>query len=282
MAWLHGPWLPTIAICATAVAMVVAPPAPAAAHSPSTGYDISYPQCGVPLPRDPAFGIVGVNGGRAFTENPCLEQQLRWVRQAANGRPAFYANTGNPGPAVSTRWPIGQDSPRPCRASAPNSEDCSLDYGWNAAKDSFDNAVAAIRALDGVGEAEAERRAAAGKWWLDVEILNSWQTLDTEHYGPTARSRWNDIYALAGAVRALWDEGVGYVGIYSTPYQWEQITGGRAYTSDWFSANPVWLAGYEGEADARAGCDDDSFTGGPVALTQYLSDEGFDANVDCD
>jgi hypothetical protein len=85
---------------------------------------------------------------------------------------------------------------------------------------------------------------------------------------------------LVGAVRALWDAGITRVGIYSTAYQWREITGGRDYTRDYFSANPVWLAGYEGEADARAGCSDPSFTGGPVLMTQFLRG-GFDANIRC-
>src|SRR5205823_13853627 len=39
------------------------------------GFDISFPQCGEPEPASPAFSVVGVNGGRAFTGNPCLARQ---------------------------------------------------------------------------------------------------------------------------------------------------------------------------------------------------------------
>ena len=38
----------------------------------STGYDIAYPQCSASFPADPGFGIVGVNGGKPFSANPCL------------------------------------------------------------------------------------------------------------------------------------------------------------------------------------------------------------------
>jgi GH25 family lysozyme M1 (1,4-beta-N-acetylmuramidase) len=130
-----------------------------------------------------------------------------------------------------------------------------------------------------VSRDEATQRAAAVPWWLDVETMNSWQTLE-DGYGPTFQSKLNDTSALVGAVRALWDEGITRVGIYSTSYQWREITGGREYTRDYFSANPVWLAGYEDEADARSGCNDPSFTGGPVQMTQFLRD-GYDANVRC-
>jgi hypothetical protein len=139
--------------------------------------------------------------------------------------------------------------------------------------------VRAYQEVDSVGYSEAKRRAAGAVWWLDVEILNSWQTLE-EGYGPTARSKWNDTYALAGAVRVLRTLGVDVVGIYSTAYQWKAITGGRQFTHDWSSANPVWLAGVTSARAARVGCGRTGFTGGEVRLTQYLA-LGFDANQRC-
>ena len=265
---------------AVAIVAVVVAAAPAAAHDvAATGVDISYPQCGRRLPVAPGFAVIGVNGGRAFKANPCLDEQLAWAQGAANGTPAFYANTGNPGPAYSAYWPIGQTSPRECSASAPNSAACSFDYGWNAAKNSFDNAVRAHEKVNDLDADSAAERAAGASWWLDVEILNSWQTLEPV-YGPTSASKWNDVYALAGAVRALWDAGVNFVGIYSTEYQWEAITGGRAFTNDWFAGNPVWLAGFTASS-APNGCANPGFTGGRVVMTQYLS-EGFDTNHLCD
>ena len=81
--------------------------------SPS-GYDIGYPQCGRSLPAKASFGIVGANNGIVFSTNPCLSAELTWAQQAANHRPAFYANTADPGPAYSSHWPTGQTSPRWC------------------------------------------------------------------------------------------------------------------------------------------------------------------------
>lgn len=43
--------------------------------TPTVGYDVSYPQCGGRLPKDLAFGIVGVSDGLAYGQNPCLAQQ---------------------------------------------------------------------------------------------------------------------------------------------------------------------------------------------------------------
>lgn len=250
--------------------------APAEAAS-DVGYDISYPQCGLPFPSDAAFGIIGVNGGRAFSANPCLAEQLAWGKKLS-APVSLYANTGNPGPALSSRWPIGQMSPRECYGDNPNSTACAYNYGWNAAKDSVSTAARASMAVNGVDEKNARRRVANVTWWLDVEILNSWQTTSSV-YGPTEQSKLNDTAALAGAVNALWDAGVDSVGIYSTQYQWNLITGGSAYTHDWFSANPVWLAGHSANS-AAGGCEKPSFTGGRVTMTQYLSN-GYDANYLC-
>jgi hypothetical protein len=267
-----------IVACA-AIGATVAPAPDAGARTPVAARDISFPQCEGALPRlDSArFAILGANGGRAFTRNPCLTRQLRWAKRLPEP-PAFYANTGNPGPYRSKSWPIGQTSPRTCAASEPNSVGCSFDYGWNAARHSYRVAVGAAQELHGVSRQNARQRVANVDWWLDVEILNSWQTLDGFPRGIAAQ---NDIATLGGAVNALWDLGIDRVGIYSTRYQWNLITGGPGMTRGWFSANPVWLAGYDDRADARDGCGDESFTGGPVLLTQFLGKDGFDSNVRC-
>src|SRR4051794_38113019 len=78
------------------------------------GYDVSFPQCDDPLPDDPAFAVVGVNGGLATRPNPCLAGQLAWAAEettgavAAQPRLQLYVNTANPSPVrgqVATRPP---------------------------------------------------------------------------------------------------------------------------------------------------------------------------------
>src|SRR3954453_584453 len=50
------------------------------ASAAEAGRDISFPQCTGALPhvRDARFAVLGANGGRAYTKNPCLARQLRW------------------------------------------------------------------------------------------------------------------------------------------------------------------------------------------------------------
>src|SRR3954463_13876849 len=259
-------------IVALTVLVAMAPSAAAgtgkAAPAP-TGYDVSYPQCNRALPAA-AFGIVGVNNGIVFSANPCAgtgdgPSELAWAQAAANHAPAFYANTGDPGPAYSSHWPTGQTSPQNCTAAANNATACSYDYGWNAARDSFADALTAEQRVNGYTVGAATAAAARAVWWLDVETSNSWQTLESA-YGQTATSRANDIADLDGAIAFLHSAGVIDVGLYSTAWQWTQITGG---TGSHFAQNPDWVAGYADRSAARAACANAGFAAGPVRLTQY-------------
>lgn len=221
------------------------------------GYDISWPQCGGPYPTNPAFGIVGVNRGIVFSANPCLASEVTW---AGGTSAALYANTGNPGPALSTHWPTGQTSPQICTATTPDTAACAYDYGYNAASDSYADAVSAFTTLGLSGT------PAGSAWWLDVETSNSWRSDVTLN-----------VAALSGAVDYLGSVArVASLGFYSTGYQWGAITGGTAA----FTAYPSWVAGAADAVGAASNCAGPGFTGGGVALAQYAS-IGFDADLLC-
>src|SRR3954447_7045410 len=99
------------------------------------GVDVSWPQCngGIP-PLTPGFAVVGVNGGRPFTDNPCLSEQVAY----AKGRTGYAAY-------------INLDAPR---GEDPRS------YGRRSA-------------LDGLARARRAGLDVA-TIWLDVEVLNHW------------------------------------------------------------------------------------------------------------
>jgi hypothetical protein len=245
------------------------PDADSAAPITLTGFDVSYPQCGDTYPRDVAFGIVGVTGGVVFSENPCLgaggtsASQLAWAGLNAE----LYMNTANPGPDLSSHWPIGQISPRECGTSVSaelDTADCAYDYGWNSAADAY---AAAIRAYVSLGWADedATRTPVANRWWLDVETANSWRT-DVSL----------NVAALHGAADYLASVEAESVGFYSVGTMWDEITGGTSAFAD----HPSWVAGASTLRGARAGCDGPAFTGGSLHMTQYLS-KGFDANYRC-
>jgi len=271
----HHPFAVAGTVLVAVVGVLGTTTAPAAAKptlsAAPTGYDISYPQCGRSYPTSVAFGIVGVNDGIVYSANPCAASELAWAKAAGNHAPAFYANTADPGPAYSSHWPTGQQSPKLCDGS--NSSACSYDYGWNTAQNSFHDAVAAEQAD---GSASPTTAAATAPWWLDVETGNSWETLESA-YGATVTSDTNDQAALQGAVASLVSQRVATVGFYSTGSQWTSITGGTGST---FAASPEWVAGFRSLSMAQAGCSSTSFTGRRAALTQYPSG-GFDADYAC-
>jgi hypothetical protein len=243
-----------------------APDATGAGAGRDIAYDVSYPQCGRELPAEFAFAIVGVNGGRVYSPNPCLgagddPSQLAWAGRNAQ----LYANTGNPGPLLSRYWPTGQDLPRLCSEDASDTRSCAYNYGWNAAADSYATALAAYVSL-GWAEADATRLPNQNAWWLDVETANSWRS-DPEL----------NVAALRGAVAYLESMGVAEIGFYSAPRMWQRITGG----TDEFASHPSWVAGASTLQGALRVCRGEGFTGGPVAMAQYLLD-GLDANVVCE
>ncbi len=231
-------------------------------------FDISYPQCKGSFPAGAEYGIVGVNKGIVFSPNPCLASgdgppELTW---AGGVKAQLYANTGNPGPALSARWPAGQTSPRQCATAAAGSDtaECAFDYGWNAAADSYKTAAGAYVAV-GLASPGATRTPSPNMWWLDVEINNSWRTDVTLN-----------VAALQGEVAYLESVNVAGIGFYSTRYQWNQITGSTTV----FSAYPSWVAGAGSAGQAVVDCAAGGFTGGRVALVQYPAG-GFDADLLC-
>jgi hypothetical protein len=250
-----------------ALALAVVPqadarPKPKPTGSVPSGYDVSYPQCGGALPADAQFGIVGVDGGMVRSSNSCLPAEAQWAATAP-APPAYYVNTGNPGPRVSKYWPSGQASPRACASSYPDNDsvDCAYDYGWNNAADSWSRAVAA-----GVPS------PATAAWWLDVETGNSWETLQ---YTQTAQYQANDLATLEGQRDYLRSKGVQQVGVYSTGYQWGQVVGSAT-----FGGAPSWYAGTGSLSTAQSHCGTTGFTGGPVTLVQFAKN-GYDGDVTC-
>jgi hypothetical protein len=222
----------------------------ATAHPPGIGYDISWPQCGRPFPAGAAFGIVGVNDGKPYTQNPCLAEQAQWA--AASGLPAgFYINTANPGTrSTSVNW-YAQRSPDPACSPA-NEVACAYNYGYNGARHAY---------------AYANSVAAAGPghtWWLDVETGNSWSATD----------KGANTASIVGALDFLGAQNV-VLGAYSTRYQWTKITGGAQIPT-----LPNWVAGARNAGQAAAFCADKTFTGGPVMLVQWVEGR-FDHDYPC-
>ena len=162
--------------------------------------------------------------------------ERRYERQSI-----FLCDTANGGPTYGAGWPTSQQTPDVC--SGANSVACAYDYGWNAARSSFANAVAA-ETTDGASNATLSARSAP--WWLDVETGNAWETIE---YGRTAATEAYDTAMLEGEVASFTNIGVTSLGIYSTSSMWSEITGG----STAFSTIPAWVPGFADTRRRRSG-----------------------------
>lgn len=252
-----------------------------------TGNDISWPQCGTSFPSGQAFGIVGVNDGLANTLNPCFGlynggtagSELAWAlgssgAVAAQPTAQIYVNTADPGNWYNGKpiadWPASGTSTAygDCTTTVvsgdtvgDNSDACAYVYGQQrAAQD-----------VAWVTQAASDLTAPAAStyhWWLDVEIGNSWMSDTTMN-----------VAVLQGMVDQLkTTASVAYVGVYSTSYQWGQITAGVATGS--IAGLDDWIPGATRQSSAQSNCGLPSFTGGRVALTQW-SRAGVDGDVSC-
>jgi hypothetical protein len=278
------------------------------------GYDISYPQCGSKrLPSDHAFGIVGVNNGRATEANPCLSDQLRWASRASGAllpdqpKIQLYVNTANPGEVLEqfkvTTWPTNNIDSRDtnsfensdpakknpygaCKETAgaylktTNSLACSWQYGWNRSVDTVDNFFSpAVARVSGIPQSAAEYT-----WWLDVETMNSWQEEADADGAQDPEGLAKNTATLEGMTAFYKSEGVAKVGIYSTSYQWRRITGSTVQNGEIgqnLRSLDSWLAGAGSESSAREMCKLSGLTpGSSVSLVQYLH-KNLDHNISC-
>ena len=262
---------------------------PAAGPS-KIGNDISWPQCGRAYPTGQAFGIVGLNGGLANNKNKCFDSQWQWALGSSGNttqpKAALYVNTANPYGAGPVWWPNGNsfysspdgsDSntangtvavsvPVPteygtCTADPVENLACSYVYGWAKAYEDDQHFGPGLRGY---------------QWWLDVETTNSWETPSSA----TPRAYEANAATLRGMINYL--QGVNIeVGVYSTAYQWRQITGDRAQ-SDVFSTVLSWVAGAS-SSNAASFCSDPAkalIAGSKVTLVQYVSGR-LDYDVAC-
>jgi hypothetical protein len=81
---------------------------------------------------------------------------------------------------------------------------------------------------------------------------------------------------LEGFVAGLRASGAKDVGVYSTAPQWQRITGLSGSLGPLpadLAALPVWLPGAGSRTGAALDCSVLSFTGGPVLMTQWTTDQ---------
>jgi hypothetical protein len=266
----------------------------------TTGIDVSYPQCpGTSLPSGEAFAIVGLNNGLANNYNSCLGTEFAYAQKSTavtKQAPAqLYVNTGDPGNGVAdwpspsqlgafnnTVTPVGTCAFASGTSGAgANSPACAYIYGYDM--------VAGIRygtSGNVIGDVAAFTNATGARLtnfpvWLDVETGNSWQP------GSTTGGLAMNVADLQGMVDALNAAAQGatgsnakQIGVYSTAYQWNQITGtptGAAAGN--LGGLPDWIPGATSQSGAVSNCSQSAFTAGAVTVTQWTG--SLDGDYSC-
>ncbi len=243
---LGGTLLRTVAVLAalTGFALTAVPAAASGDYITTTGgSDVSWPQCGKPLPAiDPrSFGIVGVNNGQTFTMNPCFQQEWAWMQAGGAAPPSVYINMD---------FGVTSDGYDSCAEDDPICG--AYDYGYMAAEFAY------TRANYETNGASLK----ASTWWLDVETASDWND-----------NTLLNARVVSGAIDYLRTTG-HHIGVYSTRRQWNGITGG------WNPGAGIgnWVAGADSLDDFSL-CGANLWGGAPVWIVQYLN---FDIDLDQD
>lgn len=222
------------------------------------GADASWPQCpkglglpqkqgkGAPMPLPQArYVILGLTNGPGFTANPCLADQVEWVR-SRRLLLGMYAVLSGP----SRLTPAGATQDGPYDAGTTQGRMGNL--GYQQARYS----IAVMKGL----------RLEVPAVWLDVEPVP-----DFDWGSDTAAN----AAVVRGAARAYREAGFE-VGAYSTPALWQHVVG------DLRLGVPEWrAAGQTSRTEALRRCRSDwSFQGGRALLSQWVEAER-DQDVVC-
>lgn len=227
-------------------------------RGPVLGADVSWPQCppglgipekrssGQPMPVPEAeYVVVGLTNGPGFHPNPCLADQVAWVRERRLMVGAY---------AVASY-------PEPDRL-AEHATDGPYDGGTPLgalANTGYQQALFNVRSMREAG-------LQTPVVWIDVEPVPDF---------PWSSDLSANAAVVAGAARGYQDEGYR-IGVYSTPLLWDGVVG------DLELGVPEWrAAGQTSREEALDRCGDDwVIQGGEAVLGQWVERDR-DMNVTC-
>ena len=273
--------------------------APAWAATP-TGIDVSWPQCPWSSPSSTqGFVIVGVNGGLANNYNSCLGAEFSYAQRSTGSAPAqLYMNTADPGNVVadwpspgqlgtynSTSTPDGtcyyQSGPTGTSGPGADSTACAYIYGYDmvAGISPHVGDLAAFTSATTIASVPSGDQLYNYPTWLDVETGNSWLSGTTGIAMNVA-----DLQGMVDAIRAAATAASATaqpVGIYSTSYQWGQITNTPGSSGGNLWNIPNWIPGARNKSGAVSNCKLAAFTNADRPTTTQWFGHPYDGDVAC-
>jgi hypothetical protein len=217
----------------------------------AVGRDVGDSSCSSALGTNAAFGVVGTTAGRPYYESPCLSDEYAWAKELTYS-PEYYLNLANPGHR-SSHW--DQGGPKTCLPRAKYNLGCAYDYGYEAAATAW-------------GYVQSVGSSGTGRWWLDVEVDNTW--------GYGAKGVAANIAVIRGALQELHSHPHVGAGIYTETVWWWEITDDTRT----LSTTSVWGGGAGSRQHASGNCLAHSITGGPALLAQWIA-KGVDHDISC-
>ncbi len=234
------------------------------AYSPgATGYDISNFQCSA-LPPTAPLAIVEAVGWSFSFQNPCLVQEAQWAGQNLS----LYAFMN--WPSDGTNPPTDYGSPSYMTGPAGNC--ATTDLNCQAYNFGFKQAQYAYQ----YGQTS---NVSSPNWWLDVETSGQWAatTPGPNLLAPAAQAQ--DYQDILGAINFFKSVGIT-VGVYSTPKQWGEITGGATLPAN----TQIWVA-LPGVDPSTACSASNSFGGGQIVIVQTgsvtIGGHTYDTDLTC-
>ncbi len=229
-------------------------------HTALFGYDVSYRQRKGPLPKDPAFAIVGIDYPYPDTPNKAFHKEYNWAETAIGGtlvpRVSAYVLTANPGDVLKqyhvTDWPkSGKSKYGVCNGS--DSVACGALYGIQRAKQDIE-------------------------WAKPDKLKNVWLDIEPKIYSWTSSSAKNAA-TLEGMVSEFESQGIK-VGLYFQPSEFTPTFGEINAKSD-LHGLPEWYLGATTLQYAKdVSCKTPSVTTGPVEIAQ-IAGNIIDKDIAC-
>jgi hypothetical protein len=223
------------------------------------GADAGWPQCppgmgipkkkshGGPMPlEDSEYVILGVTNGPSFTPNPCLADQVQWVKERGMMIAAYAVHSF---PSEQQLAQYGGKGPF----------DAGTELG-RLANAGFQQTRYNLAVMERAG-------MVSPILWLDVEPVPDFDW---------SSDKRANAAVFQGAARGIRDAGLK-VGAYSTPVLWDAVVGDFS-----LGGVPEWrAAGQTSKAEALRRCGDDwAFQGGPGIMGQWVQFDR-DRNITC-